>query len=245
MTAVELQPAFVLHSRDYRDTSLIVDLLTPDYGRISVVARGARGRKGRSSIKQLLAPFQALLISCQGKGELKTLTGIEAAGAPVFLHGNILYSGFYINELLMRLLLPMDAHPTIYAAYQQALAGLTVLNRKQADAADLPLEPVLRQFELTLLEALGYGLEFSVDGETGAPIAEESLYYLVPDTGFVCCDGDIYRQRQLAVFSGGLLHRIGRREFSDVDVRRAAKLLLREALKPLLGVKPLKSRELP
>lgn len=244
MTTVELQPAFVLHSRDYRDTSLIVDFLTPDYGRLSAVARGARGRKGRSSVKQLLAPFQALLISCQGKGELKTLTGIEAAGAPVFLNGNILYSGFYINELLMRLLLPMDAHPAIYAAYQRALAELTALNSVGADTADLPLEPVLREFELALLEALGYGLEFCVDGESGAPIARDSLYYFAPESGFICCDGDIYRQRQPGVFSGELLYRIGQREFSTIEVRRAAKQLLRLALKPLLGTKPLKSREL-
>ena len=115
----ELQPAFVLHTRPYRDTSMLVDFLTPQFGRFTAVARGVRARK---TIKRnLLNPFAGLLISFQGKTDLKLLTGFEA-GTPHFsLTAKHLYSGFYLNELLMRLLPAFDAHDDIFHLYLRKL----------------------------------------------------------------------------------------------------------------------------
>lgn len=236
---VELQPAYVLHARDYRDTSLIVDLITPDYGRLAVVARGARGRKGKSGVKQLLAPFQPLLISFQGKGDLKTMTAVEPAATTRFLTGKLLYSALYLNELMIRLLLPMDSHPVLYDAYQKTI---NILADKSSNEVDL--EPVLRQFELSLLEELGYGLCFDVDVETSLAIEGQSLYCYIPESGFICCDEPVNGQYQGLVIKGEVLQAIAELDFSNIEVRRAAKQLTRLALTPLLGNKPLKSREL-
>ena len=229
---IELQPAFVLHAKAYRDTSLIVDLLTPDYGRLAVVAKGARGRKGKST-KQQLTPFQPQLISCLGKGELKTLTAVEPAGVPLFLSGKNLYSALYLNELLMRLLLPMEPHPAIYDAYSRALGGL-------AEVSEAALEPLLRRFELLMLEELGYAPCFDTDAGSGEPMLAQQGYVFVAETGFVAAD----LSDSASPFLGEHLLAMSRLDFSDPGVRRAAKRFCRMALRALLGEKPLRSREL-
>ncbi len=231
---IELQPAFVLHSKAYRDTSLIVEFLTPDYGRLAVVAKGVRGRKGKSA-KQQLTPFQPLVVSCLGNGELKTLTGAEPAGVPVFLSGKKLYSALYLNELLMRLLMPMDAHPEIHQAYSHALDDL--VGRLEEN-----LEPTLRSFEFQLLDALGYAPNFEIDAISGEEIVPESCYCFIPETGFALSPPDTLPQQ--TIFRGADLLAMACLDFSGLDVRRAAKRFTRQALHPLLGNKPLKSREL-
>ena len=225
---VELQPAFVLHARAYRDTSLIVDLLTLEHGRVGVVARGARSRKG--GMRQKLSPFQPLLVNFQGRGELKTLTAAELAAVPVFLTGKNLYSALYINELLMRLLMPMEPQAAVYAHYQLAIAELC------GEGDDV--EPSLRRFEFKLLEQLGYGLDFSADAGSGAVLEPAGHYRYVNETGFLA-SADMPGH-----FSGAVLRALNESDFSDPAVRRAAKHLSRAAFKPLLGSKPLKSREL-
>jgi DNA repair protein RecO (recombination protein O) len=155
---IELQPAYVLHTREYRDTSLLVDFLTLDYGLLRVVARGVRGKK--SNRRALLQALQPLLVSTSGRGELQTLTAVEAA-APVFqLHGERLFSVLYINEILTRLLQPGQAHPEIYRLYQSSLVAL--LNNTLIECA-------LRRFEYQLLFELGYGPDLSYDAGNGAP----------------------------------------------------------------------------
>ena len=118
----EHQPAYVLHTRPYRDTSLLVDFFTPEFGRLSAVVRGVRS--GKAPKRNLLNPFSRLLISFQGKSNLKLVTGFEAETPNVHLLEKYLYSGFYLNELLVRLLPELDAHADIFLLYQQSLQAL-------------------------------------------------------------------------------------------------------------------------
>ncbi|MEM8661478.1 MAG: DNA repair protein RecO [Pseudomonadota bacterium] len=161
---VKLQPSYVLHSRAYRDTSLLVEVFTAEHGRIGLVARGARRKSRNGSPAALLQPFAPMLLGFTGRGELKTLTATETAGRPQILVGERLYSGLYLNELLVRLLHRHDAHPKLFAAYGDALNGL---------ASSGEIDGVLRQFELILISELGYGFELDVDGQTGAAVTPE------------------------------------------------------------------------
>lgn len=145
-----LEKAFVLHTRPYRDTSLLVDFFTLDAGRVTAVARGARGPKSR--LKGLLQPFVPLLINWYGKTELVTLGGADANGASITLNGDVLISGMYLNELLMRLLTRFDPLPHLFEQYNRTIIALS---QKQ-----LP-ELCLRLFELNLLNELGYGLRLN------------------------------------------------------------------------------------
>src|SRR6266404_7748539 len=141
------QPAFVLHAHPYRETSLIVEALTADYGRVAMVARGAR--RARSELRGVLQAFQPLSLSWLGAGELKTLVKAEWRGGLPLVTGSALLCGFYLNELLLKLLPREDPHPRLFDAYESALSRL-------ANGADQA--PVLRQFELELMAELGYAL---------------------------------------------------------------------------------------
>lgn len=236
---IELQPAYILHTRPYRDTSLLVDFLTPEYGRVSAVVRGVRQRKGGK--RSLLNPFNQLLISWQGKRELKLLTGVEADGPSCFLAGAQIYSGFYLNELLIRLLPEMDAHPALFYIYQDALSAL------QANAE---LEPLLRCFELNLLQELGYAMNFAEDAQTGHKILQEENYRFDAQSGFYHYPLSNVQAKTtgsstvVPCFSGDIILAIGARDFSQTTTRLAAKRLSRLMLQPLLGSRSLKSREL-
>lgn len=144
---VQLEPGWLLSLRPYRETSALLEIFTARHGRVGLVARGARAP--RSRLRGLLQPLQPLLLSWQQSGELGTLTGAEAAAAPPALGGERLFYGWYLNELLLRLLQRHDPHPEAYAAYERALAALA-----GADA-----EFALRCFERHLLADIGYGLD--------------------------------------------------------------------------------------
>ncbi|WP_111643072.1 DNA repair protein RecO [Marinimicrobium alkaliphilum] len=224
------EPAYVLHTRPYRDTSLLVDVFTRDCGRLSVVARGVRQRK--SPRRQLLNPFGRILLSAQGRGNLKTLTGIEADAPVLALQGLASFSGLYLNELLVRLLPEQDASPSLFEHYQDSLYQLQ---------ACTDVEPVLRAFEFNLLADLGYGISFTEQAESGAPIEPQGHYRLVADAGFVPWrEGDDER----AKISGGHLLAINTGDYADELCRRQAKALTRQLLRPLLGIRPLHSRAL-
>jgi DNA repair protein RecO (recombination protein O) len=230
---IELQPAYVLHSRPYRDTSLLVDFFTPAYGRIAAVARGVRQRKTRT--RSLLNPFTRLLISLQGKTDLKLLAAVEADNHFVNLQGQQLYSGFYLNELLMRLLPEMDAHENLFESYQVSL------NELQDARA---VEPVLRHFELTVLEDLGYGIDFERDAETGEVIQAQAHYRFELQKGFTRASSEeSYPGREL-ILPGAVIAGIAQRDFSENATRLFAKQLCRQMLKPLLGNRSLNSRAL-
>jgi DNA repair protein RecO (recombination protein O) len=221
-----LQPAFVLHRRRYGDTSLLLELLTRDAGRLAAVGRGAAGpRAGRAG---LLQPFVPLLLGARGRGEVLTLAGVEAAGRPFALHGQALYCGLYLNELLLHLTVRGDPQPQLFAAYLQTLGELAA-----GAAPDTPL----RRFELDLLRALGFGLQlvFEADGRT--PVRPNERYDYRIDAGPVPAPLD-------GSYSGDTLLRLERGDSLSDSARAEARQLMREVLNHYLGGRPLRSREL-
>ncbi len=216
-TRVVDEPAIVLHTRPYRETSLIVSALTLNHGRVSLVGRGARGRRGRS-----IQPFATARIGWSGRSSLGTLTGYES-DRQYWFGGACLASAFYLAELVTRLVAEREAHPRLYAALAWAYENL-----------DGSTAVVLRSFEKVLLEDLGYGLDFEQDVD-GRPLEVDGHYRLVPDRGFeTAADG----------VPGHVLTAIGREAFHDREVRRAARRLFGEALAVHLGPRPLLSRRL-
>ncbi len=230
-TRVLLQPAFVIHRRPFRNTSLLVDFFCLDHGRIAAVARGAR--RGKSRMQSLLQAFQPLRISFSGRGEVKTLTGAESAGAAVALTGERLFSGFYVNELLSRLLHDHVQHPRLYQAYRETLNALA--------NTDL-LERVLRRFELELLAELGYAVNLTSECRRHEPIAAQKSYRYLPDVGFEEAQEDGNDGKR--IFSGAHLLALSRLELEDSETAASAKRLLRQALEVHLGGRPLHSRTL-
>ena len=229
---IKLQPSFILHSRPYRDSSQILEVLTAQYGRLSLVAKGARRKQRGGSGAALLQPFIPLLLSFSGRAEMKTMTAVEMAGKPRTLSGARLFSGLYLNELLVRLLHRHDPHPALFLAYDNALGGL-----KNGD----PIDELLRYFELTLLQELGFGFELGVDGATGEAVLADSWYRFDEQSGLVRQDNAA--GGQCPVFFGGELLTMAGGEFGD-SVKGTAKRLFRQALAGHLGDKPLKSRDL-
>lgn len=228
---VNLHPCFVLHTRPYRESSLLVDLLTHNHGRITAVARSARGPKSR--FRGVIQPFFSQLISWSGKTDLMNINAIDVTGLPYQLSGQSLICGLYLNELLVRLLHRFDASPKIFDAYQTALNLLQ--NAQQ-------IEQSLRIFEKTLLIELGYGLPLEKDCFSGEHIKAEEYYSFDAQQGFTRVDG--YLDNQSVLFSGKNLIALHQAELVDQDDLKAAKKIMRLALLPLLGNKPLKSREL-
>lgn len=222
-----LQPVYVLHRRSYGDSSLLVDLFSRDHGRLSVLARGAK--QGKSAKTGLLQPFVPLLASWRGRGSLPTLSNVEAASAVISLTGRQLFCGLYLNELLMRLLQSHDPHLTVFAIYSD------VIKRLGAE----PEDDLLRQFELTLLQEMGFGLLLDREAGSGAPILPANVYHYQIETGPV----PAYDEHLLR-FHGETLLRLARHQPLDERSKREARVLMRHLLQPYLGDKPLKSREL-
>ena len=225
---IVLQPAFVLHRRPYRDTSLLLEAWTLEQGRLGLVARGVRTR--RSRWQGLLQPFQPLLLSGSGKGELLTLTTAEEAGRPLPPPPARWLSGLYVNELLLRLLPRHDPHPGLFAAYQTVLEALADPSTEEA---------ALRIFETRLLAALGYGLLLDTDTDSGAPITAERVYRYVLEQG-PC---SLARTAVGILISGKSLLALRQEKLADAGVLREAKRLTRAALSVYLQGRPLQTRE--
>ncbi len=223
------QRGFVLHRRAYSETSLLVDVFTEDTGRLSLLAKGARAR--RSAWKSVLQPFTPLLLRWSGKSGLKILTKAEPAAITLPLQQTALYSGFYVNELICRVLEQETAQPQLFQDYLRCLTELA--------GTPLAVEPVLRRFEFQLLQSLGYGVDFLHCAGSGQPIDENMTYRYREEQGFMASlikDNLTFYGRDLLAFE--------QRRFDDTTVLQAAKRFTRLALKPYLGSKPLKSREL-
>ncbi len=170
---------YVLHSYPYRETSLIVQAWTEKHGRLGLVARGAR--RPRSAARSLLVPFQPLVLDWFGRGELRTLKTAEPAAPAPPLAGSSLLSAFYLNELLLKLTTREDPHEGLFAAYDEAIEALR--GQSRAPDAARAIEPVLRRFELRLLQEVGYALELAHEAETRAPIVAERDYLYVVERG--------------------------------------------------------------
>lgn len=221
------QRAFVLHRRPYSETSLILDLFTENAGRVRVLAKGARAR--RSQLKGTLQAFTPLLVRWSGRGELRTLRNAEAISLSLPLAGNYLYCGLYVNELLDRVLGHEIAFPALFFNYLHCLQAL-------ATGESSP-EPALRQFEFSLLEQLGYGVDFLHCAGSGQPISSDMTYRWRQDQGFIA--SLVGGQHS---FTGHQLLNFAHRQFHDTDTLKAAKRFTRLALKPYIGGRPLKSQ---
>lgn len=229
---VNLQPAYIIHSRPYRDSSALLDVFTAEYGRISLVARGMRRQTRKGSGNALLQPFIPLLLSFSGRSELKTLVATEAAQSTIGLRNERVFSGMYMNELVARLLHRNDAHPALFSAYDQALKALV-----DTDTVDT----VLRHFEFQLLDELGYSFDLGVDGASEQPLQPSGAYRYEPGVGLVASRGIDDSGR--GIYAGSDLLAMASGDFGG-SARSAAKQLLREALAEHLGGAPLRSRDL-
>lgn len=239
-TRETLHPAYLLHQRPYRNTSALVDLFTPDFGRFTLVAKGIRVKK--SKLVGLVQPFRPLYISWVSKGDLGTLHQVEARGLPLSLTGGQLLCGFYLNELLMRLLQRHDASPELFSHYEAAIQCLHELPQNH-ELPQLPLarERLLRIFEKNLLLELGYGLLLGYDAESGEAIQPGVKYHYYLEKGPVRAMSGESRGLQL---SGQSLLDLAEESLTDPGSLRECKRLMRDVLALYLGAKPLHSREL-
>ena len=232
MSSSQLHPIHILHRTPWRDTSLLMEAFSPEHGRIGLVARGVRGK--RSHKAALLQPFQPLLASWAGRGDLLSLHNVEPDGPPQRLLGAALNSGFYLNELLLRLLQRHDPHPELYHAYRIALLRLQ---------SGEQIEWTLRLFECELLEQLGYGLLLHCAADTGMALDPLQPYVYLPERGPIPAE-----QAEGRVLQGKTLLRLAEAQWpaseADPELLQEAKYLLRQSLARYLGPKPIASRAL-
>ncbi|MGQ5521869.1 DNA repair protein RecO [Chitinimonas sp. PSY-7] len=229
---IEASYCWLLHSYPYKETSLIIEVFSREHGRVAMVARGAR--RPASALRGCLMAFQPLALSWFGTGELKTLHAAEWQGGVPQLAGLPLICGFYLNELLLKLLPREDAHARLLAAYDAAIRTL-------ADQGRFEVEPILRKFELTLLRELGYGIVLDCDAQ-GMPVQQDATYRFLSGRGLlrvkdVGSDGGL-------VLSGRTLVAMLAEDFSETQVAQQAKQLMRMLLGELLGDMPLHTRHI-
>lgn len=228
---IQLQPAYVLHHRPYRDTSRIVELFTRDRGRLTVFARGVRG--GKAGWAATLQSFQPILVSWTGRGEAGQLVAAELVGEPQSLPTARLMSGFYLNELIIKLLHIHDPHADIFELYDATLRTL------KASTDELS---ALRIFEKRLLQALGFGLLLDREADNGANVRAECCYRYVLEHGPV--EISAAANAAQGVYSGATLLALAAEQLNDAQQRADARHLLRSVLDRLLEGYRLRSREI-
>ena len=233
----EAQPAFVLHSYPFRETSLIIEVFTRNYGRVALVARGAR--RPRSALRGVLLAFQPLLLAWGGKGELRTLHKAEWQGGLSQLKGRGLLCGFYLNELMLKLLARDDPHEALYETYQ---ATLNTLSNGGAHAI------TLRRFEQELLKEAGYALTLDRDAASGEAIRADGSYQYLIERGPVLYarepappGGDDENRLELA---GQTLLDMARDDYSSALTQQQSKALMRVLINHYLGNQTLNTRQL-
>ena len=225
---IQQHPAFILHHRPFRDSSQILDIISREHGKLSLVARGSRG--ARSRLRGILRPFMPLSMSWFLKSDLGTLTGAEVNGAPLSLSGDALLSGYYVNELVLHFLHRHDPQPDIFDLYAHTIQSLV---------ATESIAACLRHFEIDLLRQIGYALNFDHESASHQALQADQNYEYRIDEGPVT----VNKTEESLVFSGSQLTAIGAQEFEDPDTLRAASRLMREVISFHLGGKELKSRK--
>jgi DNA repair protein RecO (recombination protein O) len=235
------EPAFVLHRYDWSESSLILEVFTRHHGRVALVAKGAK--KPSSNFRPVLLPLQPLRLGFGGDAEIRTLKGAEWVGGQVMPTGEALLSGYYLNELLLRLLARDDAHPGLFDAYASTVQ---VLASEHGEA----LQPALRAFELLLLREIGLLPGLDAQTLTLGPLEPQARYSLVPEAGLVGArEGDGRASLSGAQWVG--LHRAMAEAAPYGETLREAAALM-AALKPQLrallhyhcGVATLKTRQM-
>ncbi len=222
-SSVLLQPAFILQHRKYRETSLIIDVLTRDFGVQSILARGVRKRKSKTA--GLLLAFKPIKISYMGKNELKLLTHVESETLFIDLKGLSLYCSFYINELISLFLYKNDPYPEVFSEYKKCLVLLSSVTE---------VEAILRYFELDLMGHLGYGLQLTMDVNSGIPVLLEKKYYYAGGVGML--------ERENGYILGETLVALEGRMALDEKALYEAKQLMRRVIDFHLDGRILKSR---
>ena len=231
--AQDNQPAFVLHTYAYRETSLIVETLTQHAGRVALIAKGAR--RPRSAVRGLLMAFQPLTISWFGKRELRTLKNAEWQGGQRPLAGSALMCGFYLNELLLKLLPRDDPHPQLFLHYQQALMDLS---------GNMPQAVSLRRFEKRLMQELGYALLLQEEAENARPIEAEITYFYDLEHGPMRAGSARIGSQNHVQLRGKTLLDIALDDYSDPNTLAQAKQLMRALISHQLGSDNLQTRQL-
>lgn len=220
----------MLHTRPFKETSLLVDLFTRNHGKISVIAKGAKRPKSKIGI--IKTPSCLFFVSCTGRGELKILTHCEIKEY-FFPIAEAFNSVVYLNELLIKLLEKEDAHPEIFDHYLIVCSSLKRKNKEK-------LEKNLRSFELTLLKEIGYGLNLNFEGNSDIEIKEDTSYKFVPAVGFLPQSNSESNKNN---FSGRDILNLSTGNFSSPDTLLASKQIMRQAIDFHLGNKTLKIRE--
>ncbi|MDQ6618450.1 MAG: DNA repair protein RecO [Pseudomonadota bacterium] len=228
------QPAFVLHTYAYRETSLIVEALTREHGRVAMVARGAK--RPRSELRGVLQGFQPLLLAWAGQQELKTLHKAEWRGGLPLLAGSALMCGFYLNELLLKLLPREDPHSTLYDEYESTLHEL---------AAGADQARALRRFEVRLLAELGYALPLVREADTGRSIDPGARYEYAFDRGPRSVESVYPPSREpCTIVRGSTLLALSEQQYPDAETAAEAKRLMREVLDHYLERRGVQSRRM-
>lgn len=264
MKRYDLQSSYILHTRPYQETSLLLEVFTREHGRFAVIAKGVRRQKNPA--RAILQPFVPLLLSCAGRGEILSLKSFDTEMPMHILQGRRLISAFYINELLMRVLHRFDPYETLFQTYHESLTALSNSSDEQI---------ILRFFEKALLKDLGYELPLMQEAITGAPIQDHHYYFFNPEQGPILVEdddkideesmsivggeprGDAEGATRLAglrgprqgvhrqgVYSGKSLLALAANDLRDPQIQKDAKRLMRQALAAFLGDKPLESRRL-
>jgi len=218
--------AFLLHAHPYSETSLIIDVFARDHGRLALLARAAR--RPRSALRGVLLAFQPLELGWHGGGEVKTLARAEWQGGLPLPTGRSLLLGYYLNELLLKLLPREDAHPALFDAYAAALGALAV----DADASEL------RRFEKALLRELGYGLSLERDAASGLPLQADASYVYQIERGAVAAGED----GAAITYRGKTLLDIAADDYRDPRTALESKQLMRQLFGHYLGGQALQSR---
>jgi len=226
----DAQPAYILHSYPFRETSLIVEAYTRGHGRVAMVARGAR--RPKSSLRGILLSFQSLLLSWTGKRELRTLIRAEWQGTYAPLRGQSLICGFYLNELLLKLLPRDDPHERLFTVYEGTLSAL-------GDGVDQ--STLLRRFELALLRELGYAVILDRDVERNEPVARERSYVYMVERGPVA---DRSAPGNGVELSGQTLIDMQSGLFTSAVTQQQSKTLMRALINHHLGSQVLHTRQL-
>jgi len=228
-TRVAAQPAFVLHSYPYKETSLIVDVFSRDYGRVALIAKGAK--RPHSKLRGVLQTFQPLSVGWTGKSEVRTLTAAEWIGGLLPLEKSALLCGFYLNELLVKLLARDDPHPRLFDHYVATLNQL---------AHDEPAPIVLRRFERALLKETGVAGDFTVCAATGRPVDAGETYVVDPERG----PRPALPADTAPRVSGKTLLDMEREDYEDSATQAQSKFLMRFLLAHHLSGVPLNTRQI-
>ncbi|MCP4187403.1 MAG: DNA repair protein RecO [Gammaproteobacteria bacterium] len=217
------QPAYLLHRRDWRNTSLILDLMTLEYGRISLLAKGSKSGKSTG----LYQPFCQLMVSWSGRQELKTLTAID--GKPIPINEQLYLPLLYVNELIAAFLPQQESSPELFAQYGELLENINLPDTEQC----------LRRFERSAMWILGYLPEMTLDAESGDPVQAQLYYHFLASRGFLRCD-----KAHGNAISGGLIIDWNHNRFDNSEVLQIAKTVMRCIIDFNLQGKRLKSRDI-